>query len=123
MRKAKSKSAAEMVARLVEIGSANLMGRHATLGLTEDVARTSMRMIAHKLCQDYGGSILYIPKDDAFICAQRDAEIWAAFDGTNHHDLAERHGLTLMRIYQILAAQRAKQRALSQHQSPGFEEA
>jgi Mor family transcriptional regulator len=122
MRKGKKKSAAELVMRLVEIGTADLMAKHASLGLTEDVARTSMREIAHKLCQDYGGSLVYVPKDDDFLCAARDADIWAAFDGTNHQDLADRHGLTLIRIYQIIAAQRAKQRALSQHQLPGFEE-
>lgn len=122
MRKGKKKSAAEMVMRLVEIGTADLMARLTSLGLTEDVARSTMREIAHKLCQDYRGTLVYVPKDDDFLCAARDADIWAAFNGTNHQELADRYDLTPMRIYQIIAAQRDKQRALSQHQLPGFEE-
>lgn len=122
MRKKGKKSAAELVTYLVEIGTADLVARHASLGISEDLARSTMREIAHKVCQRYGGAAVYVPKDDDFRCAARDADIWAEFDGNNHQDLADRHGLTLVRIYQIVKAQQARQRALTQHHLPGFDD-
>ncbi len=119
----RQKSTPDLVRSLVEMGSAHLLSQLGPLGLSEATANSLMVEIAHQLCQRYGGSEFYMPKDDFFVSDARDTQIWAAFDGTNHQALADHHHLSVKRIYQIIAAQRAKQRALTQHHLPGFEEA
>ncbi len=54
-------------------------------------------------CQAFSGSQIYIPKQDAFKRAQRDAAIRQEFDGRNHADLSRRYRLTVTQIYEILA--------------------
>ncbi len=54
---------------------------------------------------EFGGSLLYIPKGEKFDRDQRNAEILKAFDGTNHRQLAKLHGLGVAHIYRIVNQQ------------------
>lgn len=54
----------------------------------------------------FGGSLLYIPKGAAMDRATRDVELCAAFTGCNHRELARRYGLSVSKVYDILAAHR-----------------
>lgn len=61
--------------------------------------------------QQFGGELLYIPKGDACARYQRNAQILRQFNGRNHADLARRHGLSVTKIYEVLAAGRAANQA------------
>lgn len=118
MRKGK-RTAAELVTRLVEIGSASLTKE---LGASGEVAREIMREIAHKLCYEYGGDAIYIPKDDSFLRDARDEAIWLEFDGTNHHHLASKYKLSFVMVYKIVETQRQLHARRNQPRLPGFED-
>ncbi len=112
------KNAAEMISRLVDIGVDVIM----KLGVDQDLARTSMRKIANSLCAEYGGGVMYIPKDREYGASERDEKIWNEFSGDNVPELAKRYDLTEQMIYQIIREQRAMFRKRSQSALPGFEE-
>lgn len=57
---------------------------------------------ARKLCEAFGGDTIYVPKVETLDSADRVAEIRAAYNGSNIKALAERYGLTRMRVYQIV---------------------
>lgn len=59
----------------------------------------------------WGGENIYIPKGDVFSRAQRDEKIFQQFDGTNRSEICREHGITEMRFYQIMAAQRAQRKS------------
>jgi Mor family transcriptional regulator len=116
------RTAAELVTRLVEIGTADLVSKLGPVGVAEDAARDAMREIAHKLCREYGGAAVYIPKDDEFTRAARNAAIWAEFDGGNHHELADRHDLTVVQVYKILKDMTEQHYRRTQPKLPGFDD-
>lgn len=113
------RSAAELVTRLVEIGSASLA---SDLGASGEGARSVMRKIAHTLCKEYGGAAVYIPKDEEYMRDARDEAIWAEFDGTNVMALVKKYDLTEVSIYAIVKAQRAKHLSRTQPRLPGFDD-
>lgn len=121
MRKGK-RSAAELVMRLVEIGTEDLVARLSGQGITPDAARDAMREIAHKLCREYGGAAIYVPKDDEFTREARNQAIWAEFDGTNQIELAAKYDLTVMQIYKITNAMRVAHHMRTQPRLPGFDD-
>lgn len=64
------------------------------------------------LIGDYvGGRMFILPRGDALRVALRDKLIWQEFNGRNHEQLAERHGLHITHVYRILAEQRSLYRA------------
>ena len=73
---------------------------------TADPAVTPALVIVEGIRARFGGSLLYIPKGEKMDRAARDAEIFAAFTGRNHRELARRYGLTVSTIYDVIAAQR-----------------
>lgn len=54
-----------------------------------------------------GGAVRYIPKGVSYDLSRRDKKIYQDFTGANHRELARQHGLTEMRIYQIIKTARA----------------
>ena len=90
---------------------ADELGRGAA-GLDDALARRVAQALMARVARDYQGSRqLYIPKGDALERTIRDAEIWAAHDGTVEGPggidaLAARHRMTAVRIWQILREQR-----------------
>ena len=54
----------------------------------------------------FGGSLMYIPIGVKMDRAARDAELCAAFTGRNHRELSRRYGLSVAKVYDILAAHR-----------------
>jgi len=53
---------------------------------------------------DHGGTSFYLPKGMVRKRSQRDREIFAEFNGKNMRELARKHNLSDMRIYQIVNA-------------------
>jgi len=74
-------------------------------GLNEcknDQPEIAARIITAKIRKNFGGSLLYIPKDTKQTLANRNKLIQAQFTGSNHLELANKYGLTLQRIYKII---------------------
>lgn len=77
------------------------------LGLdAEMVHRISLTLLMAQA--NYGGGrMFYIPKGDRLRQAIRNRQIYAAFRGNNHAQLAQQYGLTVQRIYDIVREQGA----------------
>lgn len=68
---------------------------------------SAARAVVLELAFYFGGRPLYIPRGDRLRIAQRNAEIWARFNGGNVVELAEEFQVTSIHLYSILAEQRA----------------
>jgi Mor family transcriptional regulator len=79
----------------------------AELGVAPERAAEIGAHVAEHIRVHWSGSSQYIPKGTGWELSQRDRQIWAEFNGRNHAALARKHGLTEMRIYQIIKAVRA----------------
>ena len=77
-------------------------------------ARIVAKQVAQHLSAHWGGQLLYIPKNHFGKLDERDKEIWAAFNGHNHAELARRYDLTMQQVYKILKQTGTKVRAKSQ---------
>ncbi|WP_432718385.1 Mor transcription activator family protein [Pectinatus frisingensis] len=56
-----------------------------------------------KLCKDFGGTSLYVPKLESIIAPAKRRLILKKFDGGNHKELAQRFHLSERNIYDIVA--------------------
>lgn len=73
------------------------------LDASADTAEQIAHEIAHQLNQNWGGSMFYVPKFNAWQAHKRDLAIWQDFNGRNHTELAQKYGLSVPYIYEILA--------------------
>ena len=96
-RKGSKKQYAELVSRLVEIGARNLV----QCGLGDAQARQAMREIAHALASEYGGTSMYVPKDQEMTRTLRDMEIYERLRNDNASVLALEYKLSEQQIYSI----------------------
>jgi Mor family transcriptional regulator len=67
-----------------------------------DHADHAAQIAVDTLREIYGGDQPYIPKDDERL-DKRDWDIWEEFNGTNHSQLAKKHGLTERQVYNRIA--------------------
>ena len=58
--------------------------------------------VFYKLCEYYGGTRLYIPKQESISRHLRDAEIKKLFNGSNYKELARQYKLTENYIRKII---------------------
>ena len=118
-RKGSKKGSAELVVRLVELGSRALVDK---CGMADLQARQAMREIAHELAKEYGGTYMYVPKDQELALNKRDMEIHARLQDGNANELAREFGLSVQQIYSINRYVREKIIRTRQSALPGFEE-
>jgi Mor family transcriptional regulator len=119
-----STRSAELVMRLVEIGTRTLVEQLGeALGLTDLQAREAMREVAHSLAVEYGGTYLYVPQDREFELTKRDMQIYARLQGGNANDLAVEFGLSVAQIYSINRHVRDQLLREKQGRLPGFDDA
>lgn len=76
-------------------------------GMNEEKAALDARDRCVLLASYLGGRMAYLPTGEKLQLALRDAIIFAEFRGHNHLELSQKYGLTVVRIYQIIAEQRA----------------
>jgi len=67
-----------------------------------------------RLSFDLGGESFYMHRGTRYRLSLRDRQIVAEFNGRNQHLLARKYGLSVMRIYQIIAAAREEEVARRQ---------
>ena len=114
-----SQRSAELISRLVEIGTATLIEQ---LTVPAAQAREAMRDVAHKLANEYGGAFMYVPKDQEFALDQRDMLIHQRLErGSSVYDVARDYSLTERQIYAIAQHVRERIGANRQNGLPGFD--
>lgn len=111
-----------LVTRLVELGTRTLMDHLGEVpGITEQQAATVMREVAHNLAREWGGSHLYIPKDNELALTRRDIEIYERAHGGNINELAMEYRLSRQQVYSICRLVRERQIRSRQAALPGIE--
>ncbi len=63
--------------------------------------------LANLMAAHWGGQLIYFPMGTSLQISNRDQEIWANFNGSNHSELVTKYGISLQWIYKIIKAQRA----------------
>jgi Mor family transcriptional regulator len=117
-RKGNQKSA-EMITRLVEVGSSTLA---EFLGTPQAQAEEVMREIAHNLARHYGGGMMYFPKDHEFALTKRDLQIYSEMRSGNAAEVARKWGLSDRQVYAINSHVRDSIMRKRQGKLPGFED-
>lgn len=82
------------------------MGREPTMHL--DIARVIGEDAMRKLCREFGGDVIYIPKIDSIDGLSAARRIREDYNGVNAAQLARRHNLSLRRIQQIVEGSAAR---------------
>lgn len=87
-------------------------------GVQEGLAQDLANGIARKMCQHWGGLILYFPKGDYILRRERDLKIYGEFSGNNQGELAQRFDTSIQHIYRIIDWMRAEELARRQPDLP-----
>lgn len=77
----------------------------AGLPSLEVAARLAVAQM-RRLAELFGGHTVYIPSGAAIKAKALQRSVALGFNGSNHADLARQHGITTMRVRQILGAER-----------------
>jgi Mor family transcriptional regulator len=80
-------------------------------GRVDDLALQAGRAATEMVRRDYGGGQIYVPLD----AARRNAEIYKAFTGDNHFELARRYHTSVSSIYKILRQEKARRSVKQLH--------
>ena len=60
------------------------------------------KKVARHITDNWGGQLLYIPKNHMGKLSERDLNIYTQFNGKNHAALAKKFNLTVQQIYKIV---------------------
>jgi Mor family transcriptional regulator len=83
-------------------------------GLSKDKARVIGFKLAESVRQDWGGQLVYVPVGTGYEISERDREIWEAFKGDNHEQLARQFDVTVVHVYRIVKKMAQAARARDQ---------
>lgn len=98
---------------LLEDVATNMKAALERHGISGAIA-TSVAVEVAKLVRDHwGGQSIYVPFGLALKTQHRDLKIYAAFTGENYKELARKHGVSEMRVRQIVNAVRKQMRERS----------
>lgn len=84
-------------------------------GVPEESAIDIGNELADYLSEMWGGQDIYFAKDQTFKLSQRDWEIFGEMERGNARDLAKKHGISKVRVYQIYKRCLTEYRRLTQH--------
>ncbi len=62
--------------------------------------------LRNRIAADWGGQLIYVPKDTVEQTCKRDRDLYNEFNGTNHDTLASKYGLSMQWVYQIIRRMR-----------------
>lgn len=60
------------------------------------------KQLSQHLSLNWGGQLIYFPKNQGGKLDERDKQIYAEFNGRNHHELAKKYDLAVQQIYKIV---------------------
>lgn len=101
----------ELVADLEDQTAACLLSelkleRRQALGIAKKVAR--------HITDNWGGQLIYIPKNHLGKVSERDMAIYREFNGRNHAALSRKYDLTVQQVYRIVKEVGMRERAKKQ---------
>ena len=73
------------------------------LRLSTEQAREAAFQVCEVIRKDWAGDGLYLPKGLAYDIPRRDLEMYEAFNGRNHSELAKKYGITTRQVYERIA--------------------
>ena len=79
------------------------------LGIASDKAEHVGQEIANRMAAHWGGQNIYFPMGLSYKLSQRDRLIYDEFNGSNHSELARKHGVSLQWIYKIIKTVRQEE--------------
>ena len=80
----------------------------------DEVAEAFGAELAQAMAAEWGGQSIYFATGLFYRVAQFHQEVWAAFDGSNHNQLAKRFKVSQVWIYKIVARMRSADQASRQ---------
>ncbi|PJO78225.1 transcriptional regulator [Neisseria brasiliensis] len=101
----------ELVADLEDQTAACLI---AELAMEKSRALEVAKKVARHITDNWGGQLIYIPKNHIGKISERDMELYRAFNGKNHAELSRRFDLTVQQVYRIIREVGNKERARRQ---------
>jgi Mor family transcriptional regulator len=73
------------------------------MGLSMEMARQAVFVVAEVIRKDWSGDGLYLPKGLAYEISRRDREMYRKFTGNNHAALAREYDLSVRQVYARIA--------------------
>ena len=58
--------------------------------------------IAQTIAKNWGGELIYIPRNLVLLLSERDRKIFNEFDGSNHRELARKYQVSMQWVYKIV---------------------
>ncbi|HSH71583.1 MAG TPA: Mor transcription activator family protein [Methylophilaceae bacterium] len=111
-KKQKHSVAAEFLEDLIYFNKQVLMAA----GIEEEKATVMSRDTAKKMCDEWGGQIIYFPKWLRAGLSDRDMQLWNEFNGKNQSELARKYNLSIQNVYRIIDFMRVQETAKRQGQ-------
>lgn len=90
------------------------ISRHST-GVSSEHAQEVAAEVCDELALEWGGTGIYVPRYQPLRQRERNRMIFMEYNGRNLRQLAKKHGISEMRVMQIVKAFRQKQE--SRHDS------
>lgn len=90
------------------------------LGVSPDVASLLGDEVATRFSGEFGGMMVYMPKGRVFHTSRLYRQIYDAFTGANHAELARDFRVSLQHIYRVVARERERDRIERQQALPGL---
>ncbi|XXQ69003.1 Mor transcription activator family protein [Neisseriaceae bacterium B1] len=72
------------------------------------------KQLARHITANWGGQLVYFPKNVGGELDERDQQIYAEFNGENHQQLAKKYDLAVQQVYKIIKRVRADEMAKRQ---------
>ena len=94
---------------LVDLAEQCSLALKESAGLDKDKADQVGREIAERMASHWGGQNIYFPMGLSYKLSQRDRLIYDEFNGSNHSELARKHGVSLQWIYKIIKTVRQEE--------------
>lgn len=101
----------ELVADLEDQTAACLIGE---LKMEKGRARAVAKKVARHITDNWGGQLIYIPKNHFGQLSERDKQLYEEFNGRNHAALSRKYKLTVQQVYRIVKEVGMRERAKSQ---------
>lgn len=93
--------------QLLEDMATHMADELSKMGIARDDAQKTAIDVTEVIRRHWGGQVVYITKDKSAKLKTRDTQIVREFTGDNYRDLAVAHGLSEMRIRQVINRERS----------------
>lgn len=70
--------------------------------IDKQTATAVSKKLSQHLSNNWGGQLIYFPKNQGGKLDERDKQIYAEFNGKNHFELSKKYDLAVQQIYKIV---------------------